>query len=300
MVLVYLNGGIGNLLFKYAAGFGLASKLNVPFKLDKSYYHNKSYAGDKLSDFYHIPYYTNILENTFNISAVESAESELDPFRHSLLKKIIERLKPYYKRKIFREQKFGFDPNFFKAPSDVLIKGYWQSEKYFIHVSSMLKKELTFKKSIQEKNKPLVDQIMREISVSLHIRRGDYLKQPVSKNILGTLPMEYYQESVNYLRSVINSNIHFYIFSDDIEWAKNNLHISGNITFIDKSFNLTDVDEMYLMSQCHHNIIANSSFSWWGAWLNKNDNKIVIAPNKWFNNEPQNTQDLIPSNWIRV
>jgi len=300
MVFIYMNGGIGNLLFKYAAGLGLATKLNVPLKLDKSYYHEKHYAGDKLNDFFDIPSFANILENIFNISTIESTETEMAFFRHSLFRKVLERLKPYYKRRIFREQRFSYDPNFFKANPNVLIKGYWQSEKYFSHVTSLVKKELTFKKSIQEKNKSFVDRLNQGVSVSLHLRLGDYLSHPVSKKIHGALPIEYYQRSVNHLQATINERIQFYIFSDDIEWAKNNLHISADVTFIDNSFNLTDADEMYLMSQCKHNIIANSSFSWWAAWLNDNPEKIVIAPQKWFNDGIRDTQDLIPEKWLKI
>ena len=295
-----MNGGIGNLLFKYAAGLGLAARLNVPLKLDKSYYHEQHYAGDKLNDFFDIPYFANILENIFNISANESTESELAYFRHSLSRKVLERLKPYYKRRIFREQQFSFDPNFFKANPHVLIKGYWQSEKYFSHITSLVKKELTFKKSIQEKNKPLVSQLNQSVSVSLHLRLGDYLSHPVSKEIHGALPIEYYQRSVKHLQATVNERIHVYVFSDDIEWAKNNLNINADTTFIDKSFDLTDADEMYLMTQCKHNIIANSSFSWWAAWLNDNPEKIVIAPQKWFNNYAKDTQDLIPERWLKI
>ena len=300
MVFIYMNGGIGNLLFKYAAGLGLAARLNVPLKLDKSYYHEQHYAGDKLNDFFDIPYFANILENIFNISANESTESELAYFRHSLSRKVLERLKPYYKRRIFREQRFSYDPNFFKANPNVLIKGNWQSEKYFNHITPLLKKELTFKKPIQEKNKLFVDQINQGISVSLHIRRGDYLNHPVSKKVLGALPIGYYQNSVKHLQATINGKIQLYIFSDDIMWVKSNLHLTADTIFIDESFNLTDADEMYLMSQCKHNIIANSSFSWWGAWLNNNPGKIVIAPKNWFNQGPKDTQDLLPEEWIKI
>jgi hypothetical protein len=300
MVTVYLIGGIGNQLFQYAAGFSLSQKLNVSLKLDKSYYKEQHYEGDKLTEFYHIPYYANILENTFEISAQEATEDEINPFRHSIPKKMIERLKPYYRRKIFREQGFFYDSNFFTAGKNVLLKGNWQSEKYFNHVAGLLKKEFSFKKRIKETNILLSEQTNASQSVGVHIRRRDYVNHPVTSWFLGALDINYYKTAIQYMKSNLPGPHYFYFFSDDMEWVKENFTFVQNKIFIDQTHKLSDTDELYLMSQCRHNIIANSSFSWWGAWLNNNPDKIVIAPKKWFNKGPNDTQDLIPNGWIKI
>ena len=134
-------------------------------------------------------------------------------------------------------------------------------------------------------------------SVSLHIRRGDYLAK-ISLQVLGLMPMEYYTKGIDYISSK-KANTVYYIFSDDINWVKENLKID-NARFVSGNIAKTHIEDLYLMSQCKHHIIANSSFSWWGAWLNDDQDKIVIAPKQWFNKGPQDTQDLIPGTWIKM
>jgi hypothetical protein len=131
------------------------------------------------------------------------------------------------------------------------------------------------------------------------VRRGDYVTSPKTNSVHGTCSLEYYYDSFNLIEKQ-HKNSHYFIFSDDIEWCKQNLEFIKNKTFIELSANERDHEEMYLMSQCKHNIIANSSFSWWGAWLNQNPDKMVIAPKKWFHDQQINTNDLIPDTWIRI
>jgi len=142
-------------------------------------------------------------------------------------------------------------------------------------------------------------QILAKESISLHIRRGDYVSNVYTNSVHGTCSLDYYQQAVTLLESKLN-NPHFFIFSDDLAWAKEHLSFIENVTFVELDVNIPDHDEMFLMSQCLHHIIANSSFSWWGAWLNKNLDKIVIAPKRWFIDETYNTSDLIPDAWIRL
>ena len=137
------------------------------------------------------------------------------------------------------------------------------------------------------------------MAVSLHIRRGDYVSNPVTNNYHGTCSLAYYKKAVLLLKEKIE-NPSFFIFSDDLLWARENLDFINDMTFIDLDKSIPDHEEMHLMSQCKHNIIANSSFSWWGAWLNENSDKIVIAPKKWFSDNTINTEDLIPAKWMRI
>jgi hypothetical protein len=135
-------------------------------------------------------------------------------------------------------------------------------------------------------------------TVSIHIRRGDFSKKAETNLYHGILSSDYYKQAIEIISSKINSP-KFYIFSDDINWAKENL-IVPEAVYASGQISKTHFEDLYLMSQCHHNIIANSSFSWWGAWLNDNPEKIVIAPKNWFNKGPKDTQDIIPGDWIKI
>ncbi len=143
----------------------------------------------------------------------------------------------------------------------------------------------------------MVDLISVDDSISIHFRRADYLKHEISETI-GVQPLEYYYKAMSFIKTKVN-NPHIFIFSDDIDWVRNNLKCDLNVSYVSNN-ELKDYEELLLMSKCQHNIIANSSFSWWGAWLNKNDDKIVVAPKKWFNNSVINTKDLIPIDWITI
>ena len=162
----------------------------------------------------------------------------------------------------------------------------------------MIQKEFTFKDEFIQRVKDFSNQLRSANSVSVHIRRGDMKNDPVMAERHGVMPLSYYQKGIEIIRSKV-SNPHFYFFSDDISWANENFNDIDS-TFVSGDISKTHFEDLYLMSQCGYNIIANSSFSWWGAWLNNNSGKIVIAPNKWFNSGPQDTEDLIPSNWIRI
>lgn len=171
--------------------------------------------------------------------------------------------------------------------TDYYLDGYWQSEKYFIENERIIREELKPTEYIELKLKGILP---KGYNISLHIRRTDYVKlsdyHPVQ-------PLEYYERSLD----IIGEYDNLIIFSDDIEWCKSNLKFN-NMIFIE---GMDDVEDLWLMSMCKDNIIANSSFSWWGAWLNDNPKKKVISPIKWFGDKVNlNTSDLIPNKWVRI
>jgi len=176
--------------------------------------------------------------------------------------------------------------------------GYWQSEKYFKSIEGVLRTELEYKAVLNDENALLLHDIISNESISVHIRRGDYLSVKVNSKLFSTCSIDYYMHAVNYFLNKYSNSV-FYIFSDDIDWAKSNF-IGDRFRIIDNNFDNPEID-LYLMSKCKHNIIANSSFSWWGAWLNSNPNKIVFAPQSWYKNKlNESTKDLIPSDWIMI
>lgn len=179
---------------------------------------------------------------------------------------------------------------------DTSFIGYWQTEKYFYEIADKIRKEFTF-----NINDSYLIKIAKEISemsdsVSLHVRRGDYLQDPGKYG--GICTTDYYMKAIEYIKSKVNSPC-FFIFSDDLKWVRDNLFVE-NAVYMDKSMFKTYRNwyDMYLMTCCKHNVIANSSFSWWGAWLNSNEKKIVVAPKKWLNGEE--TFDIWPSGWIKI
>lgn len=199
--------------------------------------------------------------------------------------KVPERLPPS-KPIVYLNDNFTFKPIDYKSNHDYFLNGFWQSEKYFKSVSNLIKLELS---PTEDKLNDLSKKIEGN-SISLHIRRTDYL---TSNGFHPTQTIQYYQEAIRLIGDYKN----IYIFSDDIEWCKNNLTFK-NTVFIEGQSNIED---LWLMSLCDHNVIANSSFSWWGAWLNNNPNKIVVAPKLWFGEHAGiNSGDIVPENWIKI
>jgi len=178
-----------------------------------------------------------------------------------------------------------------------LYQGTWQSEKYFPHVTELIKQEFRFKEELlSEYTKSIAYKIKGRNSVAIHIRRGDYLNKEYGNGFTGCTDICYYKKAINYMYEKLDNPI-FYVFSDDSEYAKK--HFSGsNMEVVDGNKGVDSWQDMYLMSICSHNIIANSSFSWWGAFLNANSEKIVIAPKRWW--YAFEKDDVVPEKWIRI
>lgn len=183
-------------------------------------------------------------------------------------------------------------PEFLQEKRNAIYDGFWQSERYFQDVKESVLNHFSFNDSLlNDKTLGLRDKLVADPeSVSVHIRRGDYL----SETFRLTCNLEYYRKAISYIKEKLNAP-HFYFFSDDITWVKKNFP-DVNATFIDWNKSKDSWQDMYLMSICKHNIVANSSFSWWGAWLNKNASKIVVAPSLWFNDGSK--QDIQPTSWL--
>jgi len=178
-----------------------------------------------------------------------------------------------------------------KTSDNNIIDGFFQSEKYFVHNRDKILEVLGPKENITDTINERYGNLLKKRTTSIHVRRGDYVRHP---NHHPTQTVEYYQEAISKLNDKTDL---FLIFSDDIEWCKENLKIE-NAVYID---NEKDYIELYLMARCDNNIIANSSFSWWGAWLNENEDKVVIGPEKWFGSAiNHDTKDLLPEKWIKI
>lgn len=293
MIVVKLMGGLGNQIFQYATGRALALKHQTELKLDLSFLN---------SDPKNIYTKRELELHVFNVSADIASNKELEAFhKRTLFQKIVTRFFSKFPSKYFigNQKGFEYDETFESYPNNSYLNGYWQSEKYFSSIREILLKDLVIKKEMSEQGKSTMDLVLNSNSVSLHIRRGDYVSNKNATASHGILPLEYYDKAMAHLNGLYK-DLKVFIFSDDMDWVKANLKLTNECLYVDFNIGENSVFDMYLMSQCKHNIIANSSFSWWGAWLNQNSQKTVIAPEKWFADKNLNTKDLIPNSWLKM
>lgn len=283
MIIVQLTGGLGNQMFQYAAAKALAHKHNTVLKYD--FFIRR---GDILR-YFSLGY--------FNVKIEKVSKIDLDKIT-KLSNNIFLRKFGFFNR-IIKEKYLNFDQSFLKLPNNVLLIGYWQSEKYFKDIEDIIRSDFTFKNPMDRKNKEISKCIQKIESVGMHVRRGDYVTDKRTNQFHGICGLDYYNRAVSFIEKRVKSP-YFFIFSDDPKWVKSNIRLSHPVYNVDFNRDGKSYEDMRLLSLCRHNIIANSSFSWWGAWLNRNPNKIVIAPKKWFNDQTIITKDLIPNNWIRL
>jgi len=293
MIIVKLIGGLGNQLFQYAAGRRLASIHNAELKLDVSGF--KTYKLHAYS------------LNHFHITALEASDVEIealkDPEPRSLVGKITERFKQYglasRNPHYIKEPKSGLDTTILNLPDNVHLDGYWQSEKYFKDIEAVIRREYTLRYPLTEKSQEVAKKIKKiESAVAIHVRRADYINSS-NQQIYETLGSCYYKKALEIITEKISSPS-FFIFSDDIIWARENFKLNFPTTFMDFNGVGRNYEDLHLMSLCKHQIIANSSFSWWGAWLNENKNKTVIAPEFWLRGVEAIEEERYPTNWITI
>jgi len=297
MIIVQLLGGLGNQMFQYAAARKIAHDKNTTLKLDVSCFKDYKCATERqyeLSCF-------NIIESFASGEEVYHLKGAGADNISSKFFKVINKIKPQHKRSYIKEKHFHFDPKISNVSDNIYLEGYWQSEKYFKEIEDIIRNEFKIKGSPDAKNAKKTEFISSSNlqSISVHIRRGDYITDSDTNSFHGICGLEYYQKAIDKLAGIIK-NPHFFIFSDDPDWVKNNLILEYPATYVTENLGIKDYEDLRLMSLCKHHIIANSSFSWWGAWLSENTDKIVIVPKKWFNDPNINTDDLIPASWKRI
>lgn len=276
MIIAKLMGGLGNQMFQYAAGRCLAEKRK-----------------DRL------------LLETNSISSLSSHPREygLGIFNiHAEFTNIHEIIKASDLLFHIREFKPGFHKGVFECPYqfDIALDGFWQHESYFKEIENIIRKEFTFKISEYKTADLLLDKHSASTAgICIHVRRGDYLLPEGSH--LVTLGTDYYKRAVKYIASVVR-NPHFYIFSDDIDWCVENLSLDYPHTYIrhNRPELKSTAEDFRRMTMCQHFIIANSSFSWWAAWLGSSDGKIVVAPTDWIRNDHIASKNMAPTRWIRL
>ncbi|MBJ6799238.1 alpha-1,2-fucosyltransferase [Geomonas sp. Red259] len=292
MIIVYLQGGMGNQMFQYAAGRRLAFRLGVSLKLDLSRLSNTE---------------PGITPRAYALAPfpIKAALATPEESRRLWQKsgwwggRLWQTIKPGYRQTHIRERGFRFDPAILELGDDVCLDGYWQSEKYFVDAVSVLRRDFTLPSPPAGSNGEVLRQITGCQSVSLHIRRGDYLTNRRIAAKHGSCSERYYQEAVAMIAARV-SQPHFFVFSDDPGWVRDHFAIPHPMTVVEHNSPDQPHEDLRLMSSCQHHITANSSFSWWGAWLGEHPGKVVIAPARWFNDPSIDTADLLPASWLKV
>jgi hypothetical protein len=296
MILVRLLGGLGNQMFQYALGRHLAEIHQTPLKVDtralldrtpKLHYVFREYALD-----------------VFNIIGEVATHSDvakflaLSPYRAIRWLGRIQRKLGY--RVVHEKQHFCFDSTVLHSPRHTVLSGYWQNANYFADIAGIIRKEFTLRALPSPSQAEMACEIGESNSICVFARRAEYVNDPVINQFFGVCDANYFQRAADLLIQKIPSP-RFFVFSDDLDWCKDHFNFQHPTTFVSHQYAGEKFGSyLYLMSCCKHFIISNSSYSWWGAWLSGNPNKIVIAPRKWLNRADIDTSDVTPPEWLRI
>jgi hypothetical protein len=282
-IISQIYGGLGNQMFQYACGRAVANRLNARFFLDLSWFSSGNRA-----------YLLNAFQN-INYSFYSK--------KRFVFTRILRKLK-VYKIPFINEPYYSYWEGIEQIKSSAILSGYWQNEKYFSDISSIIKQEFSFPEFDYLEARNIAKKITESpCSVNIHVRRGDYVEDPKTNGFHGTCSPDYYKKAIQIILDKYDGEIipELYLFSDDPDWVKNNFNTCG-LPFVvvniqehkDKPYH-----DMHLMSLCQHHIIANSSFSWWGAWLSSG-NGTVVAPKRWFAKDTKKDDNPSLGTWMTI
>jgi len=284
-VYVRLLGGLGNQLFQYAMGRALADARQTELVLDPRFILRKGCISGLAID-------------EFAIRARYLTDAEAAHFKESvwkLTRALRHQINPWLG--YYHETVHSFDSAALVQSYDVMLSGFWQSERYFDNHSDLLQSDLVLKKALPPEAAQVAAQMKCGISVAMHVRRGDYLSDPKALAKHGVTSAHYYQTALQLMIEKLG-DVDLYLFSDDPDWVRGNIQ-HPSITFV-SDFGFSAEQDLWLISACQHQIIANSSFSWWGAYLNDYANKIIVAPEPWFDTTDLQDSDIYPAQWIKI
>jgi hypothetical protein len=300
MVRIFLRGGLGNQMFQYAAGLRLSVKTGAPLIIDYTYVNDRFPRPSFTPRKYSLDIFTT--QPRFTIFTKLSTAFPIPGIWLGLDVLLIGIRALFRREKIFIEKNnFILDADVLNASGNATLIGYWQTEKYFEDTKNEVRNAFQFRIPLVGEAIGIAKEIAETQSISLHVRRGDYVSHKNDASFFGDTNVAYYENAIAYIAEHVESP-KFFVFSDDIAWCKENIKTPTLAVFMDDATaGYKASGHLRLMSLCKHNIIANSSFSWWGAWLNANPNKIVIAPKKWHTQQDISaTEDIIPKSWIAI
>jgi|AntAceMinimDraft_1070359.scaffolds.fasta_scaffold14239_3 hypothetical protein len=291
MITVNLTGGLGNQLFQYALGRYLATKLSAELVIEDSFYQDTK---------------VGVTPRRYELDKFATQLRIVTDAERNYLRRYTNRWMRYIQKYISIPGKYRY----VREPLDRLhlevrgysgnlfLDGYWQSDQYFTGIEDKLRQELQPMVALPSADQMIALSMKSANAVSLHVRRGDYITHAHTNAWHGVCGLDYYANAMRVIESHI-TNPHYFVFSDDMEWVKANLPINAACTYVSHNDGTTAVNDLKLMSSCQHHIIANSSFSWWGAWLNPHPCKLVIRPSTWLKQLPYMNESVCPQSWIK-
>ena len=284
MIITQLKGGLGNQLFQYAAARRLSLTLGVPLKLDVGFYKRHKQRTYELDQ--------------FRIEAGIATDWEVARWRGPRLLTRITQPLGLLPRCVM-EKSFEFDPAILHLQGGRYLEGYWQSYRYFADVAPQIRSELAVRTPPSDADRAMLDRMAQCDAVCLHVRRGDYASNPIARQYHGLCVPEYYRTAVEAIAAQLRVP-ELFVFSDDMPWVKQNLRFELPTTHVEHHGVDSAPLELRLMGGCRHFVIANSSLSWWAAWLASSEESSVYAPQRWFADPTINTADLTPPAWHRL
>lgn len=283
MVIVRLTGGLGNQLFQYALGRTLALRHGVPLALDLAAYTPANPRVYELGD--------------LAIAALTATAVQVAQIRGGGLARVADRLRPLHRRRWIRDARRSFDPRVLRAGPRVYLQGFWQSPRYFETAEGVLRRELVLRRPAG-RTAELAGAAGAANSVSVHVRRGDYATDPGARRVHGLCPPAYYEEALALVASRHGTQ-HVFVFSDDVDWVRAHVRLPEPVTWV-SGMGLSPAQELAVMSACRHHVISNSTFGWWGAWLDPRPAALVVAPRRWFADPTRTAGDLLSPAWVRL
>ena len=293
MIVIKIQGGLGNQMFQYAFASIFVKKINTNVLLDNSFFNRVEKELGFTPRIFELKHFNNLY--------TVASDKEVKSFYHlSKIHKIKRKLGLNYP-KIYNESSFDFQTAVLSIKSPVYLIGYFQSYKYFIGYEDFIRQLFSFPvDTLDEVNKELLVKIKSSNTIAIHIRRGDYVSDKSTAEYHGSCSLDYYLEAIKLLTSE-NKDFTLIFFSDESDWVVEQFKdLPYSKIFVHHNKGDNSWKDMLLMSSCHHNVIANSSFSWWAAWLNRNREKIVIAPKEWFKTKDLNAQIVLPEEWMKL
>lgn len=286
MIVSVISDGFGNQLFQYACGRMLAEKFQTSLRLEVG-----SFASNPLRK-YELGH-LNVEERFISAKQVARLTGDRGTPR-SVLATLLNRRGASEPYTYLKQPDHHYFTGITAATANTVLRGYWQSEKYFRKAAPTIRREFTLKEGLQGPNKDLAAKMSHPSSVSVHFRRTDYL----TVNYLSVCGIDYYQRAIAHIQARV-SDPRLFVFADDLEWVRQHVDFGLPTTYVDNNRGDDSYKDLFLMSRCSHNIMANSTFSWWGAWLNDNPEKIVIGPDKWLG-PTMYDRDVMPDAWVRL
>jgi Glycosyl transferase family 11 len=285
MILARISGGLGNQMFQYAAARALADRLGTKLYIDLNWFDQSIQSRVAIQR----PYWLSIFQLSKTTPTYQSRLALRLKFKTGI----------GARPELYRESQFHYDAGFRQLGDNLILEGNFTTEKYFRDIATKIREDFQFLPQLNAPNQTTLRQIELTNAVSLHVRRGDYVSDKETGAFFGLTPVQYYKAAYKYILEKV-PGAQMFVFSDDIEWCRTNLGLGRETVFVSGNDGPLSYEDMRLMSSCQHHIIANSTFSWWGAWLGANPDKLVVAPKAWFSDPTHNTRDVIPPSWHSI